>query len=156
MIPALLLLALQSADKLPPANPLPYADPAAAAVMAPIDALFRGIAARDGAAILAQVHPDGVATAAIEAPDGTRSIRRTGWQAFAAGLKPGGERLEERLIDPAIEVDGDIAMVWGPYRFTVNGKLHHCGVDHFDLIREAGAWKVLNVTWSQRTTGCPA
>ncbi|GAA0672970.1 hypothetical protein FHT00_001628 [Sphingomonas insulae] len=151
-----LLLALQSADRLPPANPLPYADPAAAAVMAPIDALFRGLAARDPAAILAQVRHEGGATVATEQPDGTRSVRHMTWQDFTAGVKPGSERLEERLIDSVIEVDGDIAMVWGPYTFTINGKLHHCGVDHFDLIREAGAWKVLNVTWSQRTTGCPA
>ncbi len=156
MIPALLLLALQSADKLPPANPLPYADPAAAAVMAPIDAMFRGLAAHDPAAILAQVRPEGGATVALEKPDGARSVRHLSWQAFAAGVKPGPDRLEEKLTDAVIEVDGDIAMVWGPYTFTVNGKLSHCGVDHFDLIREAGAWKVLNVTWSQRTTGCPA
>jgi hypothetical protein len=58
------------------------------------------------------------------------------------------------MIDTAIEVDGDIAMVWGPYTFTVNGKVHHCGVNHFDLVRDGGSWKVLNVTWSQRTTGC--
>ena len=156
MSPALLLVMLQSADRLPPANPIPYADPAAAAVMAPIDAIFRGLAARDGAAILAQVRPEGGATVAIEQPDGTRTIRRTRWQDFAAGVKPGPERLEERMIDSVVEVDGDIAMVWGPYTFTVDGKPHHCGVNHFDLIREAGAWKVLNVTWSQRTTGCPA
>ncbi len=156
MIPALLLLALQSADRLPPANPLPYADPVAGAVMAPIDAMFRGLAAHDGAAILAQVRPDGGATVAVEKPDGTRSIRRMSWTEFAAGVKPGADRLEEKLTDTAIEVDGDIAMVWGPYTFTVNGKLDHCGVDHFDLIRENGAWKVLNVTWSQRTTGCPS
>ncbi len=154
MIPALLLLALQSADKLPPANPLPYTDPAAAAVMAPIDAMFRGLAAHDGAAILAQVRSEGGATVAMEKPDGTRSIRHLSWQEFTAGVKPGPERLEERMTDPAIEVNGDIAMVWGPYTFTIDGKIHHCGVNHFDLIREGAAWKVLNVTWSQRTTGC--
>ena len=156
MLPLALVLALQTSDRLPPANPLPYADPEAAAVMAPIDAMFRGLAAHDAAAILAQVRPDGGATVAVERPDGGRSIRRLGWAEFAAGVKPGADRLEERLTDRVVEVDGDIAMVWGPYIFTVNGKLHHCGVNHFDLVREAGAWKVLNVTWTQRTTGCPA
>jgi hypothetical protein len=154
MIPVLLLLALQSADRLPPANPVPYSDPAAASVMAPIDAMFRGLAAHDGAAILAQVRPEGGATVALEQPDGTRSIRHLSWSEFTAGVKPGPDRLEEKMIDTAIEVDGDIAMVWGPYTFTVNGKVHHCGVNHFDLVRDGGSWKVLNVTWSQRTTGC--
>ncbi|WP_210358586.1 nuclear transport factor 2 family protein [Sphingomonas beigongshangi] len=152
-----LLLALQStSDKLPPANPLPYADADAANVMAPIDAMFRGLAARDGAAILAQVRPEGSATVVADKADGTRAVRRLSWADFAAGVKPGPERYEERLTDPAIEVDGDIAMVWSPYVFTIDGKVHHCGTDHFDLVREGGRWRVLNVTWTQRTTGCPA
>lgn len=153
-----LLLALQSttSDKLPPANPLPYADADAANVMAPIDAMFRGLAARDGAAILAQVRPEGSATVVADKADGTRAVRRQSWADFAAGAKPGPERYEERLTDPAIEVDGDIAMVWSPYVFTIDGKVHHCGTDHFDLVREGGRWRVLNVTWTQRTTGCPA
>lgn len=157
MILALLLaLQTQASDKLPPANPLPYADADAANVMAPIDAMFRGLAARDGAAILAQVRPDGGTTVVIERPDGRREVRHTSWAEFAGGVKPGPERYQERLTDPAVEVDGDIAMVWSPYVFTIDGKMHHCGTDHFDLVREDGRWRVLNVTWTQRTTGCPA
>ena len=68
-----------------------------------------------------------------------------------------GPALEERLVGaPAIEIDGDIAMVWSPYVFLVDGKLSHCGTDHFDLVREAGQWKVLNITWTKRKTDCPA
>ena len=153
MIPLVLALAAQTvSDKLPPANPLPNADADTSAVMAPINAMFAGLAARDPAAIAAQLRPEGGATVAVEKPDGTRQLRHLGWAEFTAGIKPGPERYGERLIDPAIEVDGDIAMVWSPYVFTIDGKVDHCGTDHFDLVREAGRWKVLNVTWSQRTT----
>jgi hypothetical protein len=151
-----LLLAAAVQDRLPPANPVPYSEPDVANVMAPVDALLRAIAARDGAALLAQVRADGGATAAVERPDGTRTIRRMSWAEFAGGIKPGAERVEERQGFPAVEVDGDIAMVWAPYTFLVNGAVRHCGTNHYDLVREAGAWKVLNVTWSQRTTGCAA
>ncbi|WP_240320667.1 nuclear transport factor 2 family protein [Sphingomonas crusticola] len=122
--------------------------------MAPIKAMFAGLAARDGAAILAQTRTEGGATVANEKPDGSRSIRHLTWAEFAGGIKPGPERYEERISDPAIEIDGDIAMVWAPFTFLIDGKVHHCGVNHFDLVREQGAWKVLNVTWSSRTTGC--
>ncbi len=148
-----LLHAAQTA-KLPPWNALPPDGSAEAAVMVPINAMFAGLAARDGAAILAQTRPEGGAAVASEKPDGTRTIRHESWAEFAGGIKPGPEQYRETLADPAIEIDGDIAMVWGRYVFTIDGKSHHCGVDHFDLIRESGAWKVLNVTWSQRTTGC--
>ena len=159
MIPAILLLLAAQVTPikpLPKANPLPLVDAEAQAVMKPIDAMFAGLAARDGAAILAQVRPEGGATVAREGADGGRSVRHMSWADFAAGVKPGPEHYAERLLDPAIEVDGDIAMVWSPYVFTIDGKVHHCGVDHFDLVREAGAWKVLSVTWSQRTAGCTA
>ncbi|UAK22829.1 nuclear transport factor 2 family protein [Sphingomonas nostoxanthinifaciens] len=155
MILAALLLATQPA-KLPPANALPPPDDGVAAVMAPIDGLFAGLAARDGAAILRQVAPDGGATVATERPDGTRTLRHMNWQDFAAGIKPGPERYEERLTDPAVEVDGDIALVWSPYVFTIDGKVQHCGTDHFDLVRANGRWMVQNVTWSSRTTDCDA
>lgn len=134
--------------------PAPDAD--APAVLATVQRMFDGLAARDAAAILAQTRPEGGATVADERADDTRQVRHLSWAAFAAGIKPGPERYQERLTDPAVEVDGDIAMVWSPYVFTIDGKAHHCGTDHFDLVRENGAWKVLNVTWSQRTTGCGA
>jgi hypothetical protein len=126
-------------------------------VLAPVQRMFDALAAGNGAAFLAEVRPDGRATALVERPDGTRLVRTTEWTAFAERMKPGADRPLERLVgQPAIEIDGDIAMVWAPYDFTLNGKLSHCGVNHFDMVREGGAWKVLNVTWTQRTTGCPA
>ncbi|HEU4959962.1 MAG TPA: nuclear transport factor 2 family protein [Sphingomonas sp.] len=170
MIPLLLILATPQANaagispasqttpapKLPPANPLPFADPEVANVMAPINAMFTGLAAHDGAAIAAQTLPEGGATVAVEGADGTHTVKHLSWAEFTAGIKPGPDSYEERLTDPAVEVDGDIAMVWSPYIFLLNGKPHHCGTDHFDLVRKDGTWKVLNVTWSQRTTGCGA
>ena len=148
-----LLLAAQTA-KLPPWNPIPMDGSAEAAVMAPINAMFAGLEARNGAAIVAQTRPEGGATAVAEKPDGTRAIRHLSWADFAGGIKPGPEHYQEKLLDPVVEIDGDIAMVWSRYVFTIDGKPHHCGIDHFDLVRQNGAWKILNITWSSRTTGC--
>jgi len=156
MIPLLALL-LQTTPVAPivKGTALPPPGTEEAAVLAPVERIFAALTAGDGAAVLAATRPDGRATVALEGPDGRRGIRQRDWASFAAGLKPGPDRIVERFTGtPAVEVDGDIAMVWGPYELTVNGKRAHCGVDHFDLVREAGAWKVLNVTWSQRTTGC--
>jgi hypothetical protein len=126
-----------------------------AAVLAPITGLFTAVARRDGQVALPFVRAEGRATAAGNKPDGTPVVNGRSWADFAAGLKPGAERFEERMPNPAIEIDGDIAMAWGDYVFLINGKVAHCGVNHFDLVREAGTWKVLNATWSRRTTGCP-
>jgi hypothetical protein len=143
-----LLLAAQTTDKLPPANPVPIeAQVGEQAVLAPIEAMFAALASGDASAILAQVRADGSATAVRDG-----AVRRMSWAEFAAGVKP-GIRAEERLTDPAIEIDGDIAMVWSPYEFRLAGQLQHCGTDHFDLVRDGGRWRVLNVTWTQRACG---
>jgi hypothetical protein len=68
-----------------------------------------------------------------------------------ARFTPGPERFAETMADPTVLIDGDIAMVWGRYSFSIDGKLHHCGVDHFDLVREAGQWKIANLSWTRTT-----
>ncbi|AQR72713.1 hypothetical protein BXU08_02630 [Sphingomonas sp. LM7] len=152
-----LLLALQTTPVAPivKGTALPPPGTEEAAVLAPINGIFTAIARRDGQAALPHVRAEGRATATGTKPDGTPVINGRSWTEFAGGLTAGPERYEERMPSPAIEVDGDIAMVWGDYVFLIDGKVAHCGVNHFDLVREAGAWKVLNITWSRRTTGCP-
>jgi hypothetical protein len=154
MLSLLIALAAQGApNRLPPAQALPAPGAEEQLVLQPINELFAGMAAKDGARILAQVRPDGRLTSA----NGTE-IKTTGWADFAARFKPGeGPALEERLVGtPAIEIDGNIALVWSPYIFLMDGKISHCGIDHFDLVRDQARWKVLNITWSKRTTNCEA
>ncbi len=149
-----LLAQVTPVQPMPKGTGLPPPGTDEGAVMAPINAMLAGLAARDSAAILAQLRPDGGATVANEAPNGVRTVRHMSWTEFAASVKPGPEKYEERISNPAIEIDGDIAMVWAPYTFLIDGKAHHCGVDHFDLVRDSGAWKIVNITWSARATGC--
>ncbi|OYY71694.1 nuclear transport factor 2 family protein [Sphingomonas sp. 28-63-12] len=160
MTPVLLLLA--AAAQITPTPPLPKGTglppPAiiddSTAVMTPVNALFAAIAARDGKAMAPLLLDGGTATIAAEKADGSRTVTRVGWADLTGRFAPGAERFEERLYDPAIEIDGDVALVWGRYDFYVNGTLHHCGYDHFDLVRDGGRWKIANLTWSSRTTGC--
>jgi hypothetical protein len=153
-----LLLALQTTPVAPieRGTALPPPGTEEAQVLAPVQRLFDALAARSPQAILAEVRPDGRATAIVEEPDGTRSISTHDWPSFAQRVATTGPKLEERLTGtPAIEIDGDIAMVWAGYVFTVDGKTSHCGTDHIDLIRECARWRILNITWNQRTAGCP-
>jgi putative lumazine-binding protein len=155
MVEMLLMLAAQaSAGKLPPSQALPPPAAEEQAVLAPINALFAAFEAGDSAAALRVVYPDGRVTAVGTLRSGT-GLRQESWTQFAARLKP-GEGFSESIFDPAIEIDGDIAMVWAPFVVRVDGKVSNCGVDHFDLVRSNGAWKVMNISFSSRTTGCPA
>jgi hypothetical protein len=118
--------------------------------------MMAGIERRDAAMIMAQVRPDGSATAVVENSDGTTTVRRSDWATYLAAIKPGPEHYQATLGNPAVEIDGNIAMVWVPYSFKIDGRELHCGVDHFDLVRENAEWKVLNETWTQRKSDCGA
>jgi hypothetical protein len=149
-----LIALLTVAQGLPPATALPPPEGDAAAVLAPINAAFAAFEAGDAPALLRNVYPEGRVTAT-----GTRAtssgLRQQSWTEFAQRLQP-GSGFQERISDPAIEIDGDVAMVWAPFVVRVGGKVSNCGYDHFDLVRDNGTWKIMNLTFSSRTTGCPA
>ena len=154
MITSIFLAAQLSSGQLPPAQPIPPPDFATANVLAPIQSLFAAFEAGDSAAVLRLTYPQGRVTATGERASGN-GLRQMSWTEFAERVTPDA-RFSERISDPAVEVDGDIAMVWAPFVVRVNGKVANCGFDHFDLVRENGAWKVMNLSFSSRTTGCPA
>ena len=143
-----------SAQALPPATAVPPPESDTAAVLTPINAAFAAFEAGDASAMLRQVYPEGRVTATGSRASGS-GLRQQSWVQFAERLTP-GEAFQERISDPAIEIDGDVAMVWAPFVVRVGGKVSNCGYDHFDLVRENGTWKIMNLTFSSRTTGCPA
>ena len=145
--------AFAAAQGLPPAKALPPPDGDTAAVLAPINSVFAAFESGDAAAVLRNVYPEGRVTAT-----GTRAnssgLRQQSWTEFSQRLQPGAG-FQERISDPAIEIDGDVAMVWAPFVVRVGGKVSNCGYDLFDLVRDNGTWKIMNVTFSSRITECP-
>jgi hypothetical protein len=125
------------------------------AALTTVNALFAAFEAGDAAAMLRQVYPDGRVTASGTRADGSASLRQQTWTQFAERVKP-DRAFQERISDPKIAIDGDIAMIWAPFVVRAGGKVSNCGIDHFDLVRENGTWKVMNLTFSSRTAGCPA
>jgi hypothetical protein len=154
MIPVLFIAAQVVSGQLPPAGPIPPPDFATANVLAPINQLFAAFEAGDSATMLRLVYPEGRVTATGERASGS-GLRQQSWAEFAQRVTP-ASTFQERISDPAVEIDGDVAMVWAPFVVRMNGKVSNCGFDHFDLVRENGTWKVMNLTFSSRTSGCPA
>jgi len=59
-------------------------------------------------------------------------------------------KIEERLLDYKIQIDGAMAHVWTPYEFYINGKLNHEGVNSFQLFKENGIWKIIYIVDTRR------
>jgi hypothetical protein len=126
------------------------ATPDEQAVLAPVQAMFDGMAKRDAAAIRKPTLPNGVM---VLMRDG-KPTQMT-FEDFATRVgKPGTKQIEERIHDPLIRVDNDLAVVWAPFDFLVDGKVEHCGTDLFNLVRQNGQWLIASVADTSRND-CP-
>jgi ketosteroid isomerase-like protein len=63
-------------------------------------------------------------------------------------------KIKETLLSFDIKVDGAMAIAWAPYRMTIDGKLNHCGVNVFTLIKRTDNWKIMGITDTRRKQGC--
>ncbi|HEY9132661.1 MAG TPA: nuclear transport factor 2 family protein [Dyella sp.] len=120
------------------------------AVLTPIQALFDGMAKYDRDAMLAAVQPEG----SVALLRNGKMVRMTLGD-FANHIKPGKDKIQERIHDPLIKIDGDIAMVWAPYEFLINGEVKHCGTDVVNLVRQDGRWVISGIADNSRSI-CPA
>ncbi|KLD67251.1 nuclear transport factor 2 family protein [Luteibacter rhizovicinus] len=132
------------------ATPSSAADTDERAVLAPVQAFFDGMAKYDSAAIRATVQPEGSVALLRKG----KVVRMTLGE-FADHMKPAKDRIEERIYDPLVRIDGDIAIVWAPYDFLVNGQVKHCGTDAVNLVRIDGRWLITGIADNSRDT-CPA
>jgi hypothetical protein len=152
--PLLFALAAQtSSGKLPPAQALPPPTVDEQAVLSSANALLAAFNTGNPVEILRWVYPDGRVTGTGTFPNRS-GVRSESWTQFAQ--RATGSGFQETISDPAVEIDGDAAMIWAPFIVRISGKVYNCGIDHFDLVRENGTWKTMNLTFSSRITGCPA
>jgi hypothetical protein len=111
------------------------------AILAPINAMFDGMSKRDAAAIQQPTLPGG---SMVLMRDG-KPTQMT-FAAFAENVaKPSKVQIQEKIHDPLIRVDNDLAVVWAPFVFLRDGKVNHCGTDLFNLVRVNGKWLIASV-----------
>lgn len=110
-------------------------------VLAPIDAMFQGMTKRDPAAIKAAALPGTILVLMREGKPEQMTI-----EAFADHFsRPTEKHLEERIHDPLVRMDHDLAVVWAPFEFLVDGKKDHCGTDLFSIVHTDGKWLIAGI-----------
>jgi hypothetical protein len=111
------------------------------AVLAPITAMFAAMAKHDVTAFKQPLLTGG---SLVLMRDG-KPVQMT-FDAFADLIgKPGKAQIEERIHDPLVRIDNDLAVVWAPFEFLVDGKVDHCGTDLFNMVRVNGQWLVASI-----------
>ena len=122
-------------------NPLRAQSGDEKAVLAPIQAMFDAMAKHDAAALKQSLLPGGSLTLMRDG----KPVQLTFDQFAEAIAKPSKAPIEERIHDPLVRIDNDLAVVWAPFEFLVDGKVDHCGTDLFNLVRVEGKWLIATV-----------
>lgn len=72
----------------------------------------------------------------------------------AIANRPSNQVWQEKLLSYEIQVDGNLAHVWTPYEFWLNGEFSHCGANAFTIGKTEEGWKILHLIDSRRKEGC--
>lgn len=74
---------------------------------------------------------------------------------WIAGAGAATDVWDERLVEPEVRVDGDMATVWTGYTFHVGTRFSHCGYDALQLARTSDGWKIVSIMDTRRPDNCP-
>lgn len=116
-----------------------------------IDIFFEGMHTADTIKIKSVCADTMILQSVAEGKTGTKltSEKASEFYTSIAGI-PKDMKIEERLLDYKIQVDGAMAHVWTPYEFYINGKFSHKGVNSFQLFKDKGTWKIIYIVDTRR------
>jgi hypothetical protein len=77
--------------------------------------------------------------------DGIGPSELDGFVEFLATSK---DKLEEKFQNIEIRQDGPLGLATFNYDFVINDKVSNSGIEHWQVCKLDGQWKILSVTWT--------
>ena len=126
-----------------------------AAIKQTINNLFDGMRQSDTAKIRSAFAPQAILQTVVNNKEGKVFIRSEPLDSFIAFVdKPHKEVYDERITFDLIKIDEHLATAWTPYKFYVDDKFSHCGVDSYQLVKLNGEWKIQYLIDTRRKENC--
>lgn len=91
----------------------------------------------------------------IVSKDGKNTVRTEPVSEFIKFIgTPHNQKYNERIVFTKILVDGPLASVWTDYKFYVDEKFSHCGVNSFQLVKGEKGWQIVYIIDTRRKDQC--
>lgn len=117
-------------------------------VMQAVDAFFAALRNEDRTALAQKMVPDGmIFVHSRMQPDAPR-VDVVSVSDHLARWATQSRKVDELMYVDTVLVDGDMAQVWGPYYFTVDARLTHCGINSLSMVKTEAGWKVANTSFT--------
>ena len=124
------------------------------AAMQIVNTMFAEMTNHNPPAIAALFTPEATLTAIIKNKENKSVVRILTGEAFSKNFAENRGPIREDMYAPEVKIFGDLAMVWGRYVFFSNGKIAHCGVNSFHLVRTDAGWKIASISSTMEPQGC--
>ena len=117
-------------------------------VLRVVQEVFDYLAERDSEAMKTLFWPGAVLVSDRPGPDGDRRQGFTPVEEWAESLAgAASDRVIERVVDPEVRIDDNIAAVWTDYTLEA-GDYAADGVDAFHLVKQDGVWKIISLIYT--------
>lgn len=123
------------------------------AVMDVVQRLFDGMRTADSAQVRSVFH-EGARLISTGVRNGEPVVGVVPVDGFVQAVGGAEVPWDERLYDPEIRIDGNLAHVWVSYTFHAGDQFSHCGVDSIQLARTPMGWKIVSLADTRRREGC--
>lgn len=126
------------------------------AVKETINTMFDGMRAADSAMVASAFVKDAPMHTVYtnQAGEVVRAIGSLDQFLNAVGT-PHEEVWDEHILSYNVQIDGDLASVWTPYKFYLGKRFSHCGVNSFQMAKLAEEWKIIYIVDTRRGNDCP-
>ncbi|MEM6857584.1 MAG: nuclear transport factor 2 family protein [Pseudomonadota bacterium] len=121
---------------------------AAREVIAAADTFLEALRSKDQEKLAAIMRPDGTIMIDDRLNGTTPNLLVVPNAAYLQGRDDSDTKINEVMRYESVHVDGNIGQVWGPYRYTVDGKTTHCGINSLTFIRRDDVWKLGNSSFT--------
>lgn len=123
------------------------------AVLDAVDRLFTAMRSKDTAGVRGTFDPTGRLVGMRPRADGSTYLQVLSVDQFVTFLgRDNRGAWNERAFEPKVFIDGTMATVWAAYDFHLGDTLTNCGTDSVQLLKVAGAWKIVSIADTYRTT----
>ncbi|WP_422090073.1 nuclear transport factor 2 family protein [Tenacibaculum ovolyticum] len=126
------------------------------AVKKTIETFFDGLHKGDSTIVSSTLHTTIKIQTTLTNKDGKKKLITDSKKKLLIGIA--NKKVEntylEKLLSWDIKINGNLASVWTPYQFYLNGKLSHCGANSFQLFNNNGKWEIIYIVDMRRRENC--
>lgn len=125
------------------------------AVKKTINQLFEGMQKTDSALVRGAFNQGAILQSVAKTKDGKIKVSTENVDSFVKIImQVRNMLLDERIVFTKILIDDNLASVWTDYKFYINDKFSHCGVNSFQLVKTEAGWKIVYLIDTRRKENC--